>query len=103
MGSRPAHHPEELKHDQTTCPSTGPESGVKMDFTVLVGEGLTRKEAAGNLDGLFMKIVETIQHQKDYVMYNKIWLLCGTWQGTLDMQDVAQVFLCILPQVVQRF
>ena len=40
---------------QLTCPSTGPESGVKMDLTVLVGEGLTRREAAGNLDGLYSK------------------------------------------------
>ena len=57
-------------NDQNTCPSTGPESGVKMDFTVLVGEGLTRREAEGGLDGLFMKIDETIQQQKDYVIYN---------------------------------
>ena len=36
------------KSNANTCPSTGPESGVKMDLTVLVGEGLARMEAAGN-------------------------------------------------------
>ena len=35
-----------------TWPSTGPESGVKMDFTALVGEGFTRGDVAGGLLGL---------------------------------------------------
>ena len=45
-----------FKNYQNTCPSTGPESGVKMDLTVLVGEGLARREATGSLDaGLYTR------------------------------------------------
>ena len=40
------------KKRKSTWPSTGPESGVKMDFTAMVGEGFTRGDVAGGLLGL---------------------------------------------------